>query len=373
MASFIIIGAGIGGLTAANALMNTGHEVHVYESYPKLKPSGMGITLAPNAFKALSFLNFVEDIKKVGKPLDSFQIRSETGNLLSAIQSNENITMAFHRADLYVSLFQRLPNGIVSFNKKCVDFKQDQNGVKVTFADGSHTKGDYLLGVDGIHSMIRQKIAPSISPQFAGYTCWRGISKRGDILKSPNIAMETWGPNGRFGIVPLRENQIYWFAVTNAAENSKRMKKYSKSDLVLHFEGYHEPITQIIEQTEEEAIVRNDLYDLPKMNRYAYDRILLMGDAAHAMTPNLGQGACQAMEDVAVLSMCMKRQLPINEAFVAFEKERIKRVQKIVDRSRLMGRVGQMNHPVARKLRNGIMTLIPDRLRVKQIDELYQI
>jgi 2-polyprenyl-6-methoxyphenol hydroxylase-like FAD-dependent oxidoreductase len=370
---FIIIGGGICGLTTAYALIQKGFSAEVYESYPALKPAGAGIILAPNALKAYAYLGIDQVIRQQGHEVSSLKILSDTGKLLSDLSSENHSLLALHRGDLSQALAALLPEGTIHLGKKCVDFRQDANGVQVDFADGSSAHGDYLIAADGIHSPIRKKLLPTVPLRYAGYTCWRGVVKvRGKFDYLLTESTETWGRKGRFGIVPLSKDRIYWFAVVNAAENDPQIRKYGKEELLQYFADYHQPIYQVIEATEEKDIIWNNLSDLTPLSQYAYDRVLLMGDAAHAMTPNMGQGACQAIEDAAILAMCLKKSSSVGQAFKKFEKLRVKRVRKIVDRSWSMGKVGQLQNGFVCKLRNWLFSLMPAKLSQQQMAWIYQ-
>ncbi len=370
---FIIIGGGICGLATAYALVQKGFSAEIYESYPALKPAGAGIVLAPNALKALAYLGIDEEIKKQGHEISSVKILSDSGKLLSDLSSEKYSLFAFHRGELSQTLAALLPSGTIHLGKKCIGCRQDASGVQVDFADGSSVHGDYVIAADGIHSSIRRKLLPAVPLRYAGYTCWRGVVEvKEKIDYSLLESTETWGRKGRFGIVPLSKNRIYWFAVINAAENDPKIGKYGKKELLHYFADYPQPIDKVIEATEEKDIIWNNLFDLTPLTQYAYDRILLMGDAAHAMTPNLGQGACQALEDAAVLAICLKQCSSVEQAFRKYEGFRVKRVRKIVAQSRNLGRIGQLQNRLACELRNWLFSLMPMKLHQQQMTWIYQ-
>jgi 2-polyprenyl-6-methoxyphenol hydroxylase-like FAD-dependent oxidoreductase len=186
-------------------------------------------------------------------------------------------------------------------------------------------------------------------------------------------ATETWGPKGRFGIVPLAGNQVYFFACVNAPFNDARMKNFTVADLSAQFQGYHQPISAILENTRNEDLLWNDIVDLNPLERYAYDRMVFVGDAAHATTPNLGQGACQAIEDALVLASVAEKNIRPAEAFKVFDMLRKERTHYVVKRSWTMGKVAQWTQPLLAGLRNTALRMVPAEATEKQMGFLYDV
>ncbi|WP_309866089.1 FAD-dependent monooxygenase [Desmospora profundinema] len=374
----MIIGAGISGLCTAITLQQKGHEVKVFESYPELKPVGAGLLLGQNALKGLFRLGIGEKILRVGKVNKTVTVLSEKGNVISKLDTDrldqkfQTDSIAVLRSDLHDVLVRSLKSGTVTVNKKCVGFEQDDRGVSVRFADGKTGRGDVLIAADGIHSIIRKQLLPGLKTRYAGYTCWRGVTSGvPDGFKEE--LTETWGPKGRFGIVPLSDRQIYWFAVINAEENSRVFAGYRNRDLLKHFGDYHFPIPQILRMTREEEVIWNDIVDLEPLDRFAFDRIVLIGDAAHATTPNMGQGACQGIEDALVLSRCIDEQSNPVAAFQAFQEQRIKRTRKIVNTSWSIGKMAQIENRWICSLRNALLRRVPHSFQEKQLEFLYDV
>lgn len=150
------------------------------------------------------------------------------------------------------------------------------------------------------------------------------------------------GRKGRFGLVPLSNNRIYWFACLNAKAPGSPIRTYTARDLMKIFEGYHEPIPQILAQTSDHHMLQHDIYDLPPISRFAFGRVVLLGDAAHAMTPNMGQGAGQSVEDAVILASHLKQSPVIEEALLRYERERIGRTGQITRMSDRIGKVAQL-------------------------------
>ena len=157
----------------------------------------------------------------------------------------------------------------------------------------------------------------------------------------------------------------------DAAENSDWAKNFTLSDIKRNFKDYHEEITQILEQTQIGGIIQNDLHDLKPIKTYAFDKLVLIGDTAHATTPNMGQGACQAIEDAVVLAECLKVNSSVKEAFKRFEAKRVKRTHYIVNQSWTMGKVAHWKNPIATSLRDTLLRMIPERIAQQQIHKVY--
>lgn len=229
---------------------------------------------------------------------------------------------------------------------------------------------DFLIVADGIHSVIRTQLLPEADPRYAGYTCWRAVieNKDLDIIQSS----ETWGRKGRFGIAPLANGLLYWFACINAPAKDPRMKEFTVTDLKKVFKDYHHPIPQILDNTSDSQLLWNDILDLPPIQRYAFDRILLLGDAGHATTPNMGQGACQAIEDAVILAEEMEKAINAQAAFQAFEKRRLKRTHYITNTSWQVGKVAQLENPFLCTIRNFAFRNLPKKFNDKQLERVLE-
>ena len=180
---------------------------------------------------------------------------------------------------------------------------------------------------------------------------------------------ETWGQGARFGQIPMQGNRVYWFATQNAPAGQHRPDG-EKAELLRLFGNWHNPIRALIEATPDAAILRNDLYDRPPLKRWGRGRITLLGDAAHPMTPNLGQGACQALEDAVVLAKQVQSTADIPTALRAYEAARIPRTTMIVNQSRQVGQVGQWANPVAVAGRNWLVKYLLARVQDRQFAPL---
>jgi 2-polyprenyl-6-methoxyphenol hydroxylase-like FAD-dependent oxidoreductase len=372
-----IIGAGIAGLTTAIVLKQIGKSFIVFESTAEIKAVGAGLGMGANAIKAFDKLGIKQEVIQRGRFLESFTIYDRKGKkitrtdnaALSEKYGVDNFTI--HRAELHKLLLSKLDNQNIQVNKKALDFEQKQDSLIIKFADGSSHETRFLICAEGIHSHFRRKLKPQSLPRYAGYSCWRSVIENSSLNISETS--ETWGNGRRFGIVPLADNKIYWFACINGPENDSRFRNFKISDLQKYFIDFHDPIPAILEQTKDEDLLWNDIIDIEPISQYAYKNILLIGDAAHATTPNLGQGACQAIEDAVILANEIQKKADISNAFEQFEKRRLKRTHFVTNTSWRIGKIAQIQNPFIAALRNFVFRLIPASVNEKQLEKLYNV
>jgi 2-polyprenyl-6-methoxyphenol hydroxylase-like FAD-dependent oxidoreductase len=376
--SISIIGGGIAGLTAAIALRRAGHEVVVFEAAPDIKFLGAGLVLAVNAMKSLAKIGIADQVVPMGQQLSGFTVLSQSGTILNEMDiqtMNRKYGLgnfSIHRGALHQVLLNALPNVKVETGKRAMGMEQDEQSVTIRFQDGSTHRSQYAIVSDGIHSAIRQQLLPESRPRYAGYTCWRGLTENPGVALSS--ATETWGTQGRVGVVPLKDNMIYWFACINAAYDDPHMKQMKITDLYKRFAHYHAPIPQVLAATANERLLWNDIMDIAPIEHFAFGRALLVGDAAHATTPNMGQGACQAIEDAAVLLDEMEKHphAALERIFIQFEQRRIPRTTMIVNRSLSAGKIAQIELPWLASLRNFAIRNLPARMSQGQLESVYQ-
>jgi len=375
--TYTIIGGGIAGLTTAIALQRIGIEARIFEAAPAIKPVGAGILLAGNAIKAFQRLGIQKPIIARGSPLPTLSILNQKGNVLSyadtkAISRQYGLhNFAIHRAELHAALFAELNDNQIILNKRATGIKQIHKKTRIHFADATTYETDALIVADGIHSAVRQQLMPEATIRYAGYTCWRAVITNPELELSG--ASETWGRGKRFGIVPLANDQIYWFACVNAPENDPISKAYQAEDLQRIFGDFHEPIPTILEHTQDDDLIWNDILDIKPISRFAFGNVVLIGDAAHATTPNMGQGACQAIEDAVVLADELANHDAPAAAFAAFERRRMKRTHFVVNASWRLGKIAQWRNPIAVALRNTLVRLTPDAVNEQQFKRLLEV
>ncbi|EMS33128.1 Salicylate hydroxylase [Mariniradius saccharolyticus AK6] len=374
---FLIVGGGIAGLTTAIALKKIGIHAILAEASPEIRAVGAGLALAANAMQALRQIGISEAVIPLGRELKAFTIYDQKGKPISKTNTDpansrfgiSNFTI--HRAALHSALLARLDAGQVLTGKRSKDIAEEGDAYRVDFEDGSSITAENVIVAEGIHSPIRKKLLPTSKIRYAGYTCWRGITDNPSLQIEETS--ETWGAKGRFGVTPLANGQVYWYACINSPHANSTLKDWGKKELMEVFKDFHTPIPQVLSATRPERIIWNDILDLEPIDRFAFGRIVLVGDAAHATTPNMGQGACMAIEDAAVLASCLSKNTDVAEAFSAFEKRRLKRTHNIVKTSWTLGKVAQWENSLLRAIRDKAFRMIPAKQRQKQIEALYAV
>lgn len=369
----IIVGGGIGGLCTAISLRRIGLDVKVYEQAEELRAVGAGLTIWANAIKALRKLGVADEVVKAGSKIERGELRTASGRVLSRSHPGEleerfgEPTIALHRADLHDILLNALPPETVQLNAKCMGFEEDGEGVTASFSDGQQDRAPLLVGTDGIHSVIREQLFPEVRPRYSGYTTWRGVVETRDEA-ALGTTSETWGCGARFGIVRIDRERVYWFSTANVEAGRKLSPAESKSLLLEHFKGWHHPVELLIESTPPEAILHNDIYDIKPMRKWSRGRVALLGDAVHATTPNMGQGACMAIESSLALARCLAREDDLRASLNRYERERMPRTAWITKQSWRIGRIGQFENRLLCTLRDLFIQLAPDSLTIKQIE-----
>jgi len=370
----IIVGAGVGGLTAAIALLRAGWTVLVLERAPRLLEIGAGLALGVNAMVALARIGLGSAVRAAGSPIERAEIRTPRGGVLAEVRLDDlarlrgTPAVCIHRADLQGVLLRAIRAGVVRLGAECVGVSADTEGAVVRCADGQQHRGAVVIGADGIQSTVRRALGDTAKIRYAGYTCWRAVVTLEGPLVPAGCAIETWGRGTRFGLAPLGRGRVYWYATTNALEGTDvgpGIQKFRIRDL---YGEWHEPIPALIEATDEMAILRHDIVDRPPASRWSRGRVTLLGDAAHAMTPNLGQGACQAIEDAVVLANCLQRTREVTAGLKAYEAARAKRTGAIASASWRLGRIGQMDGRLACALRNLLVRVTPTRVARRRVE-----
>lgn len=375
----IIIGGGIGGLCTAIALQKAGIKAVVYEAAPELKPMGAGVGLAANAMQGLERLGVSEAVVARGKQLTALVMFDEYGAVIRNLDTRPLSrkygisNFVIHRADLHEVLQNHLQPGSLLLGKRCASIVQQAEQVQVTFTDGAQATADLLVAADGINSVVRRQLLPQSQPRYAGYTCWRAVIQNPGVEINTMISAETWAPQGRVGIAPLQDNSIYWYACINAPERDARMRQMDPKGLAAHFAGVNPPVAAVLAATKPEQLIWNDIADIKPLSRFVFGRVVLLGDAAHATTPNMGQGACQAIEDAVVLWQCLEQQPAMPAALALYEKRRVARTAKVIRLSRLLGQVAQWQQPLLGSIRNSLFRAMPRNITQNQMEWLYKV
>lgn len=358
-----IAGAGIGGLTLGRALAYHGIPFRIFERAPELRPAGAGIALADNALRALAHIRLADAVRGAGLQLRHADICDSTGRVITGIGELPFPVVVMPRTVLQQTLLESI-GAHVECSRAVNGYAQDADGVTVQFSDGSGIRADLLIAADGLHSEVRQAMRGAEPLRYSGQTSWRAIASID--LAHPARMTESWGSGLRFGIVPMRAGQVYWFAVADAPRGGVDPPDLAAA-LRARYAGWHAPIDAVIAATSPAAIVRTDICDRPPVTRWVDGRVALLGDAAHPMTPNLGMGGCQAIEDAIVLAHAVKEAGSPAEALMRYQAARVARANRFVKRSFRLGRIAHARRAPVRWLRNRALAAVPRRLAVRAL------
>ncbi len=360
-----IIGAGPGGLTAAIALQRVGCAVEVLEQAPTIRAAGAGLTLQLNAMRMLKALGLAEAVTQAGYALKSGCSARPDGRVLMrmSLTGADGLTgVGILRGTLSRILHEALPADTVRCGVRVASVSRD--GVVID-SQGVERVYDAVIGADGIHSAVRASVFGEKPLRDAGATCWRGIADHDGV----DTLCERMGHGQRFGSVPMGGGKTYWFAVASAAPGGTDGAD-PVAELRDRFSDFEPLVDALLVATP--TVMRHDLYDLAPLDVWTAGRVTLLGDAAHAMTPNLGQGACQAIEDAVVLAGAVSR-LGVPDGLSRYEETRKARARSFVRRSWTLGAVAQWENPVACWLRNLGMSLTPEVVMRRQLAAVYGV
>jgi 2-polyprenyl-6-methoxyphenol hydroxylase-like FAD-dependent oxidoreductase len=354
----LIIGGGIGGLATAVALQRSGWEIEVFERAPELGEVGAGLSLWRNALAALDRIGLLESLRGLGVEGQTGAFRTPSGETLLAMgagptdTASGGIILLLHRAELLDVLHRAARPDAVRLGALCVGLDQDAAAVTARFEDGREARGDLLVGADGLRSVVRSALFGPEPPRYRGYTAWRAVTRFDHARLTHG---ETWGRGRRFGQWGMTGGRVYWYATESVPEEHGDPPEGRKQGLLKLFRGWHEPVEDLIEATDEAAILRNDVYDRPALRHWSVGRATLLGDAAHPMTPDMGQGACQAIEDAVVLADCLTRSSEVALALRDYESRRIPRTRRVARESRQAGMIAQWSNPLACRFREALL------------------
>lgn len=368
----LIAGGGIGGLSAAVALDQAGIPVRVFEQAPELREVGAGVSLWPNAVRALARLGLDETVRGRHVALREIVVRRASGTPLMRLRGSglePEPGVCVHRAHLQQALAARVPANRLELDRRVVGFESRDGGVTLHLQGGEAVPGRLVIGCDGIHSVIRSALHGGGPPRRRGYRIWRGVA---DLLLDEELlqrSTEWWGPGRRFGILPGEPGRVFWYA-THTTSAPPAAGDADPGRLVRLFADWPAPVRELIEASGH-AIVRTEAEDRPVPRRWGRGPVTLLGDAAHPMTPNMGQGACTALEDAVVLARCLAEDGAGEAALRRYERLRARRTRWIVRQSRRIGRIAQLRSPLLGAGRDGVMRLLPDRLTEPPQRRLY--
>jgi 2-polyprenyl-6-methoxyphenol hydroxylase-like FAD-dependent oxidoreductase len=356
----VVVGGGIGGLAAGVALSRAGWDVSVLERAHGTTAIGAGISLWPNALAALDHLGVWPDVRAAAS-MQAGGARLPDGRWLSRMDDVRRPfdVLLVHRAELHDHLASALPAGALRPGTTV-----DSVALDGTVAHSAGTeRADLVVAADGLRSQVRAALWPDHpGARHAGFTAWRGVTAEPFPLPE---AGETWGRGAEFGLTPLRDGRVYWFATANLPEGATAADEHA--EVLRRFGGWHPPIRAVIQATPPGAVLRHDIYHLTTpLPAFARGKVALLGDAAHAQTPNLGQGACLALEDAVTLAALLAHA-DVAAALTAYDRQRRPRAERFVRAALRAARVTQTESRLGILLRNTAARLVPPALAARPI------
>jgi 2-polyprenyl-6-methoxyphenol hydroxylase-like FAD-dependent oxidoreductase len=365
-----VVGAGIGGLTAARGLGRAGVEVKVVERAPTLAKIQVGgaIHLWHNGMRGLQRLGLADQVEALGgraAAVDVAEMRNWKGRLLcswSPKQTEAEVgapTVGVKRPELHRVLADGLEDGVLELGRECIGFEHDDDGVRARFAGDGEEGADVVIGADGLRSAIRRGLFGEEQPRFAKYASWQSVvDYPADEATPTGLFRIVWGPGARFLFYRVGAKQLYWEGIFATGPGGSDPPGGRKQAVLDRYGDWHPPVGSIIEATDESAITRGDVYDRPPAKQWGEGRVTLLGDAAHPMTNAAGQGANQAIEDAVVLGSCFERAGDPVVALRAYEKKRIRRAGKISQLAWNMTALSRLHDPVACAFRDRLITVM---------------
>jgi 2-polyprenyl-6-methoxyphenol hydroxylase-like FAD-dependent oxidoreductase len=367
-----IIGGGIGGVAAAVALHRAGLDATVYERTPELSEAGAGMMLWPNATRVLKELGLLEKVVAVSGPNRHFLVRASAGTILMdiALGHFDVPALCTRRSDLLDALISALPPERIRLGHDFSFYEQQKRGVGVHFAGGGSVEHDLLIGADGIRSRVRSQLLGLHEPVYRGYTVWRGLARIPGAFPTGSNS-ESWGRGKRFGILNTGGDRFTWYATANTASSQVDSSEGRQHELLRRFAGWHEPVERLIRETDDRSILKNGAYDLAPLKRWGHGRVMLLGDAAHPCTPNLGLGGCMALEDALVLAKSLCKEVSPELALRRYETLRRERTRHVQRRSLLMGQIGQWESPLIAGGRRMVTIVLPAKIFERNLRRVY--
>jgi salicylate hydroxylase len=368
-----IVGAGIGGLTAALALRRADHEVHVYEQARVLREVGAGVAISPNAVRVLHHIGLADALARVAVAPISMDSRDwHSGDLLGRVPLGEAAVERWgapfyhlHRADLHDALRAALGDAHLTLGARCTSVAERDGAVEIRFADGREAVADVVVGADGVHSVVRDYVAGPDRAVWSRQVSWRGLApaSAGEALDLERRHHSFWGPHKQFVAFFVSSGRfVNWVGNTQSEEDwlaESWSARGERDEVLALFADWHPQVRGLIAATE--SVYQWALFDRPPLSSWTRGRVTLLGDAAHPMLPYMAQGASQSIEDACALARCLTvhRHAPAAgiEAYAAGRMDRTARVQGA---SREASRTVRLMDPAEVEARNARLRESPE-------------
>lgn len=339
----VIIGAGMGGLTTGIALKKFGHQVRIFEQTEKILPVGAAISLWSNGVKCLNYLGLTDKIAKLGGQMDDLAyVDGLTGDVMTQFSLRPLIEEVGQRpypvarADLQNMLMDEFGRDQIYLGKKMVSLEDKADYVEVHFADGSSTQADLLIGADGTHSLTRTYVlGQQVQRRYAGYVNWNGLVEISEDLAPAQQWTTYVGEGKRASLMPVADGKFYFFLDVPLPAGLENNRHEYKKLLKQYFVDWCQPVQQLIERLDPQKTNRVEIHDIEPFTQFYKGRVVILGDAAHSTTPDIGQGGCQAMEDAIYLARSLQiNTLGLEDALRRYQNKRNERANELVLRAR---------------------------------------
>jgi 2-polyprenyl-6-methoxyphenol hydroxylase-like FAD-dependent oxidoreductase len=361
-----ILGGGIGGLTMANALQRVGIPFRLHEQAPELTEVGAGIGISHGALQLLDMLGLGEEARRRGMPVRSICLADRQLRIRRRLPANYS-GLCIHRAQLIDLLKQRLPADRIQLSSRAESVQSDADHAVIRFADGSTVSSGCVVAADGIHSATRRSIFPQLGIRWINQTIWRGIAPVPLPEPLRDSYIEVWDEGLRFLAVPISATETFWLGVKPAPPGERDDPEAVRDDLLALFRNFHPLFLELIRESRN--FLRDDMGDLgpPAGRPWHHNRVVFIGDAIHATTPNLAQGGCQAMEDAVCLAACLADagdDLP--SAYRRYQQLREKKVAFVVNTSWGFGVAAHSRNPLRHRLYRALLEYAPAPMLARQ-------
>lgn len=367
-----IIGAGIAGLTLAVHLEKANIPYQVFEQAPSFKTIGAGILLANNAMQIFNRIGLASLLLDKGLRINTLNIVNQNLQVLSGINLSsyekqyQVSNIAIHRSDLQNFLLDSVSSENIHLGHTLNDISDSD----LIFNNGKSISKGIVIGADGIHSIVRHSLFGEKEIQYPGQICWRGVVDYTLPEQYVHQFNESWGKGSRFGFAQINSKQVYWFALCNYRDS---VSEWDNKNWRESFDQFHPLVVELLAATNDSSIHMAPISQLTLLQKWHHESTCLIGDACHAMTPNMGQGAGQGIEDAYTLSHCIQSNHSITDAFQQFQKLRFKKVKSIVQNSWQIGKIAQLESNIGRAIRNTVFKSIPQFITQNQSKKVFQI
>ena len=338
-----IIGAGMGGLTTGIALKKFGHQVTIYEQAVQILPVGAAISLWSNGVKCLNYLGLTEQVAKLGGQMnDLAYIDGLNGEVMTQfslaplIEEVGQRPYPVSRAELQNMLMDEFGRQDIQLGKKMVSIEDKGQHVEIGFQDGSTVSAALLIGADGTHSMTRQYVlGKQVERRYAGYVNWNGLVEISEDLAPAQQWTTFVGEGKRASLMPVAEHRFYFFFDVPLPAGLENQRSEYKILLKQYFSGWCSQVQCLIDSIDEQKTNRVEIHDIEPFNQFYKGRVVILGDAAHSTTPDIGQGGCQAMEDAVYLARALQiNTLGLEDALKRYQNKRNERANELLLRAR---------------------------------------